>query len=191
MPDANAEFHDLMRRVCAGSQDAIGELVSQHCEAVLRAVRRALPKELRSKFDSLDFVQGALGSFFCSQGQANDFETPQQLREFLAAIARNKVHMEQRRFATQKREIGAEIALADLPDWGSEWADPQPSHVEMAMLLDNWEHVLNSRCLRDRQIVASRMRGQTWPQIEKAFGVNQGHARRIVAQLLREVFERG
>ena len=134
-------------------------------------------------------MQGVLGSFFRMRSRIDDFQTPEQLTAFLAAMAHNKVLFEQRRFSTQKRELKNEISLEDLPDGESEPADPQPSHVEMAMLQDNWDHVLNGHCDRDRRIVELRMAGRTWPQIEETLDVSQGHAQRIVAGLLREVFD--
>jgi len=55
----NEDSRTLMRRVSRGSEDATWELIERFGRAIQRAVRRALNKELRRKFDSLDFVQMA------------------------------------------------------------------------------------------------------------------------------------
>ena len=54
-------------------------------------MRRVLSPELRSKFDSLDFVQWVWLSFFRVRDKADRFERPEHLVKFLAGMARNKV----------------------------------------------------------------------------------------------------
>ena len=68
---ANTQLNDhpdnfvaLMRRVREGSEAAAWELVDKYGGHLRRAVRRVLNPMLRSKFDSLDFVQLVWDSFF-------------------------------------------------------------------------------------------------------------------------------
>ena len=58
------DFPSLMQQISMGSEDAAWELVERYGELIRRAVRRVLNKKLRSKFDSLDFVQLVWSSFF-------------------------------------------------------------------------------------------------------------------------------
>ena len=58
------EVRDFLRRIHDGDEDAARELLSRYEAEVRLVVRRQLPKLLRSRFDSLDFLQSVWGSFF-------------------------------------------------------------------------------------------------------------------------------
>ena len=79
-----------MRRVREGSEDAAWEVFVRYGGYIRRAVRRVLNPKLRSKFDSLDFVQWVWLSFFRMRDKADRFETPQQLVKFLAGMAQQQ-----------------------------------------------------------------------------------------------------
>ena len=51
------EFASLMRRLRDGSEEAAWELVERFSSSVQRVIRRSLNEQMRSKFDSIDFVQ--------------------------------------------------------------------------------------------------------------------------------------
>ena len=91
MAGGDDDFRDLMRRVHEGSEDAAWQLVGQYGDPIRRAVRRALNARLRSKFDSLDFVQLVWSSFFRDRGRLDRFNHPEELVAFLVTMARNKV----------------------------------------------------------------------------------------------------
>ena len=77
-------------------------------------VRRQLPKLLRSRFDSLDFVQSVWGSFFHRvRTGPTDIEDEPNLVAFLAWAARNKVVDEYRRASSQKHDVRREEPLWD------------------------------------------------------------------------------
>ena len=73
MTDENDDFRRLMQRVRDGSEEAVWDLVSVYGEAIRRAVRRVLNRNLRSKFDSLDFVQLVWKSFFRKREKVDRF----------------------------------------------------------------------------------------------------------------------
>ena len=78
-------------------------------------VRRQLPRLLRSRFDSLDFLQSVWGSFFHKiRTGPNDLNEEQNLIAFLAWAARNKVIDEYRRAGTQKQDFKREEPLETL-----------------------------------------------------------------------------
>ena len=79
--DDPTNFHDLMRRVRDGSEDAAWEFNRRYGGYIRRAVRRVLNPKLRSKFDSIDFVQLVWLSFFRMRDNADRFEKPQHLRQ--------------------------------------------------------------------------------------------------------------
>ena len=59
-----AGIADFLQRIQAGDEGAARELLQRFEAEVRLVVRRQLPRLLRSRFDSLDFLQSVWGSFF-------------------------------------------------------------------------------------------------------------------------------
>ena len=59
-----SELSDFLKRIQAGDEGAARELLGRFEAEVRLVVRRQLPRLLRSRFDSLDFLQSVWGSFF-------------------------------------------------------------------------------------------------------------------------------
>ena len=118
-----------------GSEEAAWDLVSQYGEAIRRAVRRALNERMRSKFDSLDFVQIVWSSLFRVRDKLDRFECPEELTAYLVAMAQNKVGMEvRRRLMTQKYNVEHEESLDQRQDKGySDVASRQPAPIDVAI----------------------------------------------------------
>src|SRR5580698_5482389 len=93
-----SELRRFLARIRDGDDDAARELLQRYEAKVRLVVRRQLPRLLRSRFDSLDFVQSVWGSFFhrIRTGPV-DLDDEQNLITFLAWAARNKVIDEYRR----------------------------------------------------------------------------------------------
>jgi RNA polymerase sigma-70 factor (ECF subfamily) len=100
---------ELLERIKNGDEAAARELLARYESKVRLVVRRQLPRLLRSRFDSIDFLQSVWGSFFHKiQTGPNDLREEQNLITFLAWAARNKVIDEYRRAASQKQDIHRE-----------------------------------------------------------------------------------
>jgi RNA polymerase sigma-70 factor (ECF subfamily) len=119
----SGNIQQLLARIRDGDDEAARELLLRYETKIRLVVRRQLPRLLRSRFDSLDFLQSVWGSFFQKiRTGPNDLDEEQNLITFLAWAARNKVIDEYRRAATQKHNIkreerlehtkGHEVALA-------------------------------------------------------------------------------
>src|SRR5215216_8031531 len=108
------EIRGFLRRIQAGDEEAARELLARYEAEVRLVVRRQLPRLLRSRFDSLDFLQSVWGSFFrkVRTGPA-EFEDARHLVAFLARAAKNKVIDEYRRAASRKQDMHREE-----PIWG-------------------------------------------------------------------------
>ena len=127
MEEWDDNFTSLIRRVREGSEDAAWELVDQYGEAIRRAVRRALNERLRSKFDSLDFVQIVWNSLFRVRDKLDRFDRPEELTAYLVTMARNKVGMEvRRRLMTREIQRGARGIV------GSTSGQGRPGHSQPA-----------------------------------------------------------
>src|SRR6476659_4117212 len=110
--DEGSDIAGLLARIQAGDESAARELLARYEAEVRLVVRRQLPRLLRSRFDSLDFLQSVWGSFFrrVRSGPA-EFEDSRHLVAFLARAAKNKVIDEYRRAASRKQDMHREEPL--------------------------------------------------------------------------------
>src|SRR5580704_19092332 len=111
-PGGEAGIADFLKRIQAGDEGAARELLQRFEAEVRLVVRRQLPRLLRSRFDSLDFLQSVWGSFFHRvRTTPTEFDDGRHLVAFLAWAARNKVIDEYRRASTQKGDMRREEPL--------------------------------------------------------------------------------
>jgi RNA polymerase sigma factor (sigma-70 family) len=186
MVSTDDNFRDLIRRVRDGSEDAAWELVNQYGDAIRRAVRRALNEKLRSKFDSLDFVQVVWNSFFLVRDRLDQFARPEDLTAYLVAMARNKVGMEvRRRLMSEKYNIRHERSLEQLQASGCpEMPCRQPAPVDVAIAREQWDRMLKDQPDHYRQIIQLRLQGHTYQSIADAVHVDECTVRRFLKRLL-------
>jgi RNA polymerase sigma-70 factor (ECF subfamily) len=185
--EAHAEFRDLMGRLQEGSEDAAWELVDRYGDAIRRAVRRALNVRLRSKFDSLDFVQLVWCSFFKARDQLVRFTRPEELVAFLVTMARNKVGMEvRRRLMTEKYNVNREQTMGPPPDQVDQSADHQSNPVEVAIAREQWNRLIAEQPDRYRQIISLRLQGLTYQDIAESLNIAQCTVRRFLKRLLND-----
>jgi RNA polymerase sigma-70 factor (ECF subfamily) len=141
---------------------------------------------MRSKFDSLDFVQMVWASFFRNPHDICSFEQPEDLVKYLAALARHKVIEEyRRRIRTKKYNITRERSLgdSDLAQQSAEAAQPTPSQIAIAR--EQWEKLMQDQPERDRSIVQMRIGGATFVEIGRQLGIHERTARKVIDRLVR------
>lgn len=186
MADWEDSFRELMNRVRDGSEDAAWELVNQYGEAIRRAVRRVLNERMRSKFDSLDFVQIVWNSLFRVRDKLDRFDRPEELTAYLVAMAQNKVGMEvRRRLMTQKYNIRHEESLDQhQAKGGSDIASQQPAPIDVAIARERWDRLLQDQPQHYRQIIHLRLQGYTYQSIAEAVHLDECTVRRFLKKLL-------
>src|SRR5205807_9456915 len=118
-------FSGFLRRIRAGDPEAAAELVRLYEPIIRREARlRLTDPVLRGLFDSSDFSQSVLRSFFVRAARWQyDLRRPQDLRNLLVRMARNKVAGQARRLrrrpADARREGTAPLEglslLSDAP----------------------------------------------------------------------------
>src|SRR5262249_44620270 len=113
--DEASDLAGFLARIHDGDEDAARELLTRYEAEVRLVVRRQLPRLLRSRFDSLDFLQSVWGSFFfrIRTTGAAEFRDSRHLVGFLARAAKNKVIDEYRRAASRKQDMHREERLTD------------------------------------------------------------------------------
>lgn len=189
--DNQDRFRDLMRRVGEGSEDAAWELVEEYGGYIRRAVRRVLNYKMRSKFDSLDFVQLVWKSFFRMGGEADRFERPAHLVKFLAGMAGNKVRMEvRRRLSTARYDVAREVPLDDLLEEEEDDDDPEivarePGPMDVAIARERRERMLRDQPSHYRRIIELKLQGHTSGEIGQVLGLD-GHT---VKRFLKRLFD--
>src|SRR6516165_12131416 len=88
VPDRGGELRAFLDRIRAGDESAARELLARYEAQVRLVVRRQLPRLLRSRFDSLDFLQSVWATFFHRlRCDPEKFEDPRYLITFLAQVA--------------------------------------------------------------------------------------------------------
>lgn len=177
-------FRDLLEDVRSGSQDAAWELVETYGPHVHRYVRRVMHRSLRSKFDSLDFVQIMWASLFREPGKLSGFDQPEEFIAYLVTLAKNKVFNElRRRKYTERYDIGREqpypddsVAMADVRQ-----QPPTPSAVAIAK--ERWVHLVSNQNQTVQSVVTLRLRGNTFEEIADKLQIHERTARKAIAQL--------
>jgi DNA-directed RNA polymerase specialized sigma24 family protein len=83
------DFRTLMRGVLDGNPEAAERLCRDYQKSILRMVRHRLPDRLRTRFDSLDFVNDVWASFFADLPRHTRLDDPDSFAAYLIAMARN------------------------------------------------------------------------------------------------------
>ena len=183
-----SELTDFLRRIHAGDDGAARELLSRYEAEVRLVVRRQLPRLLRSRFDSLDFLQSVWGSFFRRMRTApTEFEDSRHLVAFLARAAKNKVIDEYRRAASRKHNMHREEPLwldgrrpRDVPD-------PIDSPSEVAQAHEVLVRLRELMPEERRTILELKAQGLSSKDIGERLGISERTVQRVLEELRRRM----
>ena len=186
-----------MDALAAGSEDAAWELTKLYSPHIVRAVRLSLPQVIRTKVDSVDFVQSVWASLLLDPEDLLHFEEPQQFIRYLAAVARKKVIDKYRHFSTQQRNVHCEIRASTTSrsrsgngsDSHSHQLDlpaEQPTPSQIAVVRERWQTVLQQSSMRDKEIIALRLKGLDYNHIAQSLSINKKTVQRTVHRLVNE-----
>lgn len=183
----DTEFRELMEGVQRGSQEDAWKLIEVYGPHIQRVVRRLLHHNMRSKFDSMDFVQVVWASFFTQRSQLLRFNKPEELVAYLAQMARNKVRDEtQRRMNTKKHDLKREQRFVEY-----ETAVETPATVraarpsQIAVAREQWRRLVENQPPEYQQVVELRFSGATYEEIAQSLHMHERTARRIIERLLK------
>lgn len=183
MANAGASFRELLDRVRAGDQEAAAELVAEFEPQVRRVIRvRLTDPAMRRQLDSVDICQSVLGDFFVRSALGQfDLESPGQLVQLLATMARNKLlnHVERQRTSkrSKDRQDGRDVGELGIADDGA-----TPSRVIAGREL--LELAKRQFTPEEQQIATARAEGRSWAELaaarnETADGVRVRYSRAI------------
>jgi RNA polymerase sigma factor (sigma-70 family) len=181
------DLSGLLARAEAGDEDAVRSL--QGLEHELRMmVRVRLPRELRSQFDSMDFVQDVWQSLLRKLRQDPAwFDDVQNLRRYLVGTAKNKIfeeHRRQTRYILGKEEFYVRRGDREVP---RDVPSSAPSPAERVQVQDQIAHLFQGRDPVAVQILNLRQEGLTFEQIGERLHLHERTVRRIVETIRREL----
>jgi RNA polymerase sigma-70 factor (ECF subfamily) len=170
----------LLEKLNSGD-DAAAEGAFVAYEPFLRkVVRRLLPAELRSKFDSIDVVQSVYGDVLTAfRAGGMRFGTAAQLRAFLIKATRNRFIDRVRQHRTAAR---LEKPLSEI-DAARQVTSSRPRPSESAAAGELWERLLALCPPEHHQLLRLRRRGATAGEIAARVGMHEGSVRRVLRDL--------
>ncbi len=193
MPESDdSTLHSLIARVREGDEKAAHELLKRYESAVRVVVRRQLPRLLRGRFDSLDFVQSVWGDFFHRvRTSPTDFEDSRQLITILAWAAKNKVVDEYRRAASQRQNIRREESLWTRDGQPIEISAAGDSPSELAEGREAFDRLSGLLPEDRRALLELRAAGFTVKEIGEQLGISERTVQRALEELRRRALEQG
>lgn len=175
-----SEFQATLLRASQGSEEDLRKLIDKYGHHIKRVVRRRLDVRLRSKFDSVDFVQMVWASFFRERDDLARFDRAEDLIRFLATLARNKVIDEERR-----RILGIKYnATRERPLEESDHPDEEGTPSQIAMARERWTLMISAESERDRDVLRMRMGGASYSEISEQLGIHERTVRKIIGRIL-------
>ncbi|WP_435018013.1 RNA polymerase sigma factor [Tundrisphaera sp. TA3] len=177
---AEHSLSSLLARIRAGDDSAAYELTRRYEAQVRLVVRRQLPRMLRSRFDSMDFLQSVWGSFFRRMAaDPVEMDEPRSLVAFLARAARNKVIDEYRRAASQKADMSLEEPLYSAGTVVG--GEDSPSEIVEAR--EEFLRLMNLVPEDRRAVLELRVQGLSTREIGEKLGISERTVRRVLEDL--------
>lgn len=182
MGEATA-FAELVGGLRVGDPASVAAFCREYTPFIRAAVRRQLHPRLRTRFDSLDFVQDVWASFLAIPAERYTFDTPQALLAFLTRMAHNHVvEVFRKRFRTQKNDITREQETTD--DVGRDQLPAlTPTPSQWAIAGEEWQRLRSRFPEGHRMILEWLQEGNTYEDVARLAGVSLSTVNRIVRRL--------
>jgi RNA polymerase sigma factor (sigma-70 family) len=179
------EVHSLLARARAGCPDAARELFDLFSPDILRIVRRKLRKEVRSVFDSFEFVLMTWEDFYAHAAQEDAFASPENLLGLLGRIARGKVAQVHRDYLdTAKRDLRRQQPLEGLEAGGGPGPVAlQQTPEQIVSARDHCDHLLQGLAPEYQQALIMLGEGYSHREIAERLGLNEKTLRRLLQRL--------
>lgn len=184
MTTTDDEFQALMQEVLTGSEAAAQRLFRDYEPYLLMVIRRRLSKQIRSKFDSLDFAQDVWASFFNEMTRKRSFASPDELVAFLTTVAHNKVvDAVRQRMMTQKHNVNLEQSIDDSTRFDKDnLPGDQPTPSQILMSQEEWKEFLRKQPLVYRRIFVLLREGKSPAEIAQELGIHQRTVDRVISR---------
>ncbi len=174
-------FSETFGRACKGDEGALRELLEKYGDYLRRVIRHRLDERLRSRFDSLDFVQMVWASFFAEPNPLARFSSPEEMIRYLVSIARHKLIDQQRRRLSAKR-AATETSLDERAP-NAPRSNDTPSQCAIAR--ERLQILQKVASDRDREIMRLRLMGLSYREIAQRCEMNERSVRKIIERLIK------
>jgi len=187
---ADHELESLIERIRCGDEQAVERLLERYGPHVRRVVRQKLPRELRRRFDSIDFVQSVWRQFFDKLRAGRiKFQESRQLARFLVQMAAGKVADQCRRLlGAAKRDLTREVPLNEGESTAGDepLVAPTPTPSQAVEANERLNRLLAGRPRSHQQVILLRLEGFTFGEIAAKTGLSERSARRIFKQFQQQ-----
>jgi RNA polymerase sigma factor (sigma-70 family) len=179
------DFQQLLEQIQSGVPDAAQRFIDRFGQHILRVIRRRLEKKLRPKFDSCDFLQDVLASFFLNPPPPSAFASPDALFAFLTTMARNKVVEKVRQRLVLKRyNVNREHSLDGSARYlAGDLEGQEPTPSEVAVAKEQWSDMLRDQPDHYRQILDLLRQGFGYLEIAQKLNLSAKMVQRLVNRL--------
>jgi RNA polymerase sigma factor (sigma-70 family) len=184
-PGEEGELRNLLARIRAGDEEAARELLCRYEAKVRLVVRRQLPRVLRSRFDSQDFVQSMWGSFFRRMRTSPlDLEDTRSLIAILVQAAKHKVIDEFRRASAPKRDMRREESIWEGAH-RRDLVDDSDAPIELAQASEALGRLRELLPEDRRTVLDLKAAGLSTNEIAERLGLSERTVRRLIQDLRR------
>jgi len=182
------DIRGFLERIHRGDEDAARELLTRYEAEVRLVVRRQLPRLLRSRFDSVDFLQSVWGSFFHRvRTTPAEFDDGRHLVAFLARAAKNKVIDEYRRAGSQKGDMRREEPLWTEGDRPKDLAAQIETASQVAEAHETFGKLRDLVPEERRTLLELKAAGLSSREIGDRLGISERTVQRVLEDLRRRV----
>jgi RNA polymerase sigma-70 factor (ECF subfamily) len=185
MTEIGQEFRDLLARIRAGSEEAAQQMLQRYGRHLLYIIRGRMHRKLRSKFDSLDFLQDVWASFFAHPPPQHAFDGPEAFIAFLTRLANNKVaEVTRQRLTGHKFNVNREHSLdGSARIEALRLVDPHAVPVEEVSTDEQWDRLLDTLPVRDQRILRLLRQGHSHLEIARHLGIHEKTVERLVRRI--------
>ncbi len=182
--DSKSNLPALLVRIQQGEEEAARELLRTYESEVRLVVRRQLPRLLRSRFDSIDFLQSVWGSFFRRvRSGPSEFEEPRHLVAFLARAAKNKVIDEYRRAASLKQDMTREEPIWSDEDSPRDLASETDTPSQVAEAKEEYGRLRELLPMERRRLLELKAEGLSSKEVADKLGISERTVQRVLEDL--------
>jgi RNA polymerase sigma-70 factor (ECF subfamily) len=180
------DVQELLARIRAGDEAAARELAGRYEAEIRLVVRRRLPRLLRSRCDSIDFLQSVWGDFFHQiRTDPARFKDSRHLLTYLIRAARNKVVDEYRRACRLKQDARREESVWPDGRRTQDIAGDVDTPSEMAQAREEFDRLLGLLPEGRRAILEWKAAGLSSQEIGDRLGISARTVQRVLEDLRR------
>jgi RNA polymerase sigma factor (sigma-70 family) len=181
-----SSLESVLKRIAAGSDEAVWELLDRYHSNILRLVRRRLPKEIRAKVDSVDIVQSVWKSIFRGGQQLRETATAEDVFAYLAGMARLKILEAHRRFTRYPGyDVRREVPFTRSATEQAVHTNNFPSAIVRAR--ENWERAMSQSGELGHKAIQLKLQGLTLDEMAEQLQVSKSTVQRLLRSVLQSL----